>query len=616
MSNYTKVSRQWLILLFLLSATGCFAQRLTVESMEPAPLDLTAVAKPVLDYNNEECGLVKVRLAARDAVFEGNVIPPVEYKTGEYWVYLTHGTYRLWVKHPDYLPLEVNFRNYGIQRVESKQTYILTLVKPDNSTGGVVDDGMRYLVLQVNPQNAIVYVDDKIQVAQGGTVSVLLPRGQHTYRVESPGYMAKTGTVDIVNDKVTVDVGLESSLAQLTVSCPTSGAQIYVNEALKGTSPWTGTLAEGNYQIEARREGYRPQRQSITLGERDNQTITLPGLAAITGALNVNYLPANSEVWLDGERLGTSPDVFRNVLVGQHKVEVRYKDYQTFNTTVTIAEGQTATLNGSLSKDNAEELFQQGYNYYNGIGVKRDYAKAVECYTKAANMGFANAQSNLGLCYENGYGVPQSYSEAVKWYTKAAEQGNSVAQSNLGLCYDNGRGVAKSYTEAVKWYTKSAEQGNAAAQCYLGYCYYHGNGVAKSYTEAVKWYTKSAEQGFARAQCNLGYCYNHGNGVPQSYTEAVEWYTKAAEQGNASAQFNLGYCYAYGNGVPQSYTEAAKWYTKAAEQGDASAQNNLGFLYQNGNGVPKSIDKARELYQKAAAQGEEGAKRRLQALGD
>jgi TPR repeat protein len=37
---------------------------------------------------------------------------------------------------------------------------------------------------------------------------------------------------------------------------------------------------------------------------------------------------------------------------------------------------------------------------------------------------YASAPYNLGLMYYNGKGVRQDYAEAVKWYLLAAEQGN------------------------------------------------------------------------------------------------------------------------------------------------------------------------------------------------
>ena len=76
--------------------------------------------------------------------------------------------------------------------------------------------------------------------------------------------------------------------------------------------------------------------------------------------------------------------------------------------------------------------------------------------------------------YQNGRGVTKDYKKAVEWYTKAAEQGNAQGQFNLGYMYRNGKGVTKDDKKAVEWYTKSAEQGNAHGQNNLGYMYENG----------------------------------------------------------------------------------------------------------------------------------------------
>jgi uncharacterized protein len=59
--------------------------------------------------------------------------------------------------------------------------------------------------------------------------------------------------------------------------------------------------------------------------------------------------------------------------------------------------------------------------YFNGQGVRQNYAEAVKWYRKAAEQGYAWAQYNLGFMYFHGQGVPQDYAEAAKWGRKAAE---------------------------------------------------------------------------------------------------------------------------------------------------------------------------------------------------
>lgn len=132
-----------------------------------------------------------------------------------------------------------------------------------------------------------------------------------------------------------------------------------------------------------------------------------------------------------------------------------------------------------------------------------EYAEAVKWYRKAAELGYAWAQYNLGYCYETGKGVVKDETKAVEWYRKAAEQGDARAQGNLGRCYMTGKGIVMDEAEAVEWYCKAAEQGDAAAQSDLGNCYEIGTGIVKDETEAVKWYRKAAQQGDLFAQCAL-----------------------------------------------------------------------------------------------------------------
>ena len=335
------------------------AQELTVKGMQALPMDLSASQYERKDLNGKPCALVKVQLATMGARFEGNVVGSADYKTGEYWVYMTEGSYMLSVKHPSFVPLSVNFRDYGISGVQGKATYRLTLLMPQVGPMNV-DDGMRYLTLIVSPADSKVTVDGQMQdVDADGTVSVYLSQGTHQYRAEARGYASKSGQVTLGSESVTERVTLESVLATVQVSCPTSGAQIYVNNQLKGTTPWRGTLAAGNYQMEARLSGYRSQKVTETIAERANRQISIPALQAIVGNLNVNYKPVQSEVWMDGKRLGVTPDVFRNLLVGQHQVEIRKEGYTTKKETVTIADGQTAMLTGLLERQQTAQSQSQ-----------------------------------------------------------------------------------------------------------------------------------------------------------------------------------------------------------------------------------------------------------------
>lgn len=135
------IRRAFFLLFSVLTLLTAPAQELTVKQMTVAANDISASQYRRTDLNGDPCALVKVRLAAEGAEFEGNVIGETAYKTGEYWVYLTAGTKELHVKHPKFLPLEVHFNDYNIKRLAALTTYTLTLVMPAaGSASGIVVD--------------------------------------------------------------------------------------------------------------------------------------------------------------------------------------------------------------------------------------------------------------------------------------------------------------------------------------------------------------------------------------------------------------------------------------------------------------------------------------------
>ena len=58
--------------------------------------------------------------------------------------------------------------------------------------------------------------------------------------------------------------------------------------------------------------------------------------------------------------------------------------------------------------------------------------------------------------------------QAVAWYRKAADQGYAIAQTNLGVMYDNGQGVAQDYAAGRRVVPQGRRPGVRRAQANLG----------------------------------------------------------------------------------------------------------------------------------------------------
>ena len=344
--------RKILLSFFMLFAviSTVFAQKLTVESFKLAGSDLTAQSQPRKDLNNLNCALVKVGIALDGVKFDGSIMGKPIQKLGEYWVYMPKGVSMLQVLHKNYTPLMVNFYDYGVGKVESGMTYILTLSKPAGSTEPT-DAGGNFYALTVTPKNAVVTIDGNPQtVSTDGEYSAMLPYGSHTYKVEAGGYISKSGSFTISSSDMTpINVSLVSAMATVSVTCPTPAVSLYVDKKSVGMAPWTGSLKEGMHLIEAKKEGYRSQQRTVNLSQQQRLDVALAELAAIQGNLSVNYKPFGADVYIDGKKVGQSPRVFNGILVGNHKVEIKKDGYGTDSKTISILEGQTASLSGVLT---------------------------------------------------------------------------------------------------------------------------------------------------------------------------------------------------------------------------------------------------------------------------
>src|SRR5262250_3082008 len=59
------------------------------------------------------------------------------------------------------------------------------------------------------------------------------------------------------------------------------------------------------------------------------------------------------------------------------------------------------TIRWSAAAGDARAQFVLANHYYGGIGVSQDYRQALLWYSKAANQGFAPAQTQLGSMYQH-----------------------------------------------------------------------------------------------------------------------------------------------------------------------------------------------------------------------
>ena len=84
--------------------------------------------------------------------------------------------------------------------------------------------------------------------------------------------------------------------------------------------------------------------------------------------------------------------------------------------------------------------FSMAICYTSGKGVEKSFAKATECYTKAADAGIPQAMSSAGFAYANALGVPEDIDKAIGYLKQAMNQGELAAKITLAEIYAKGLG--------------------------------------------------------------------------------------------------------------------------------------------------------------------------------
>ena len=237
----------------LLISLGTFAQKLSVESFSLAATDISAQTQPRKDLNDAPCALVKVQFVGDILDMEGNVIKPLVKKGNETWAYMTHGSQQMKVLSKDYLPIMVDFSNYGISQVEKNKTYVLVLTKP---TGGVesVIQQKQSLIIRYTPSTATVLVDNKMLRGNNGVAKTTLPVGQHSFVVFCDGYESEEGMVML---KASAPSNLQITLTRESVGAGIANQQQSENQQSSNTyvasssnnSSGTPSVASGSNTI-------------------------------------------------------------------------------------------------------------------------------------------------------------------------------------------------------------------------------------------------------------------------------------------------------------------------------------------------------------------------------
>ena len=138
-----------------------------------------------------------------------------------------------------------------------------------------------------------------------------------------------------------------------------------------------------------------------------------------------------------------------------------------------------------LEVGDARAIYNIGCDYRDGTyGYQHDYTKALEYWHRAAELGFSEAYTNIGLAYYNGDGVEVDKKKATYYYELAAMRGDVTARANLGI----NEAQEGNMNRAVKHFMIAVRDGHSGSLGVIKQMYSNGHATKDVYTNALQVY--------------------------------------------------------------------------------------------------------------------------------
>ena len=146
-------------------------------------------------------------------------------------------------------------------------------------------------------------------------------------------------------------------------------AKVYIDGKYVGNTPYTSSeILIEDHTIHTISANYESPKQIINIksGKKSTVFFDIP-----QGSLTIQSIPSKTEIYLDDKFIGRTPMHISQLVIGQHKVEVKYDDYYSDNKQI------SETKEVIIKKDKESSLVFNKHDLFGLLSVNTSLANAV-----------------------------------------------------------------------------------------------------------------------------------------------------------------------------------------------------------------------------------------------
>jgi formylglycine-generating enzyme required for sulfatase activity len=273
--------------------------------------------------------LVRAETEARVAISGGLSIP-----FGERYL-MRPGSYRVEARAEGYHPMS---RDLQVTRADNQQLELVLEPLPG------------LLSVASEPAGARVLIDGE-ELGMTPLTDLSVEAGEHQLVVVAERYFPLQQPLEITGRQLPqrLELSLQPAWADITIASEPAGAAIVVDGEVRGETPATVEILEGERQLELRKAAYTTHLEELVVTAGQAQELGPFTLVPADGLLSVSSEPGGANVTVDGEFRGQTPLEVELSPGRSHRINLSRPGYRRHNSSVELAAGSSDELHVELA---------------------------------------------------------------------------------------------------------------------------------------------------------------------------------------------------------------------------------------------------------------------------